>query len=132
MTDAEDDDHRLPTAESRAAALARFAGQEAFLRELFAAPVVGNGVRGDTLLSAAGALPAGVAAGDRVTAKRAGWDEALSVDREADLEPYADKGYASDALAGELAVVAGGGLTVYLVGGQEADPATIRPADPEG
>ena len=73
-------------------------------------------------------LPDGVKTGDRVTAKRLGWDESLSAVEEFDLEPYADKGYDSDDLAGELEVIEAEAVTVYLVGGQSADPKSIRPA----
>ncbi len=72
-------------------------------------------------------LPDGVKAGDLVTARRLGWDERLSAEQEFDLEPYADKGYASAELRGTLELVEAPGLTVYLVGGQEADPKTVRP-----
>jgi hypothetical protein len=79
-------------------------------------------------------LPAGVKAGDRVTAKRAGWDEQLTPEQYMDLEPLDEKGYASADLVGELAVMdvpASEGVPAFqicLVGGQEADPKTIRPA----
>lgn len=66
--------------------------------------------------------------GDRVTAKRVGWDESLTTDQEFDLEPYAHQG---DDLEGTLQIVRGGTeetgtVVVYLVGGQEADPKTIK------
>jgi hypothetical protein len=66
--------------------------------------------------------------GDRVTAKRLGWDERLSPEQEFDLDDY---DHDDDDLSGVLEVVeapALPGLTVYLVGGQEADPKTIRAA----
>jgi len=68
--------------------------------------------------------------GDVVRAKRAGWDEVLTPEQEFDLEPYAEKGYESDDLEGELQIHTinspiVGKITVYLVGGQEADPKTI-------
>lgn len=73
-------------------------------------------------------LPDGVREGDWVTAKRLGWDEQLTPEQEFDMEPYADKGYASDDLTGELEIIDSPAVTDYLVGGQSADPKTIRPA----
>lgn len=73
-------------------------------------------------------LPDGVKPGDEVTAKRLGWDEKLDAVQEFDLEPYADHGYASADLRGELSLIEAPGLTVYLVGGQSADPRTVAPA----
>lgn len=63
-----------------------------------------------------------------VRAKRLGWDEELTPEQELDLEPL-DPSLSTD-LEGELEVVTAsspevGELTVYLVGGQEADPDTI-------
>ena len=72
-------------------------------------------------------LPDGIAPGDRVTAKRLGWDEVLTAEEEMDREAYSEKEYASDDLAGELEVVEADPVTAYLVAGQEADPKTIRP-----
>jgi hypothetical protein len=61
-----------------------------------------------------------------VRAKRAGWNEKLSAEQQFDMEPYAEHGYESDDLYGELEIVKMGGVTVYLVDGQEADPDSIR------
>lgn len=71
--------------------------------------------------------------GRRVTAKRLGWDEVLAPGADLDLESYEEHGYASPDLAGVLDVVRytghGGREGVScLVGGQEADPKTVRPA----
>jgi hypothetical protein len=65
--------------------------------------------------------------GDVVTAKRLGWNEKLTAEQEFDLEPYAEHDYSSDELRGRLRVVKSPDVTVYLVGGQEADRKTIRP-----
>lgn len=67
----------------------------------------------------------------RVHAKRLGWDEKLTPEQEFDLDPY-EAG--DDDLTGVLEVVDVPetddfpGVKVYLVGGQEADPDTIKPA----
>ena len=66
--------------------------------------------------------------GRPVTARRLGWDEHLTAEQEFDLDPY---DHPDRDLSGPLAVVRAPnlpGLVVYLVGGQEADPKTIRPA----
>lgn len=62
-----------------------------------------------------------------VRAKRLGWNERLTNAQTWDLDPYE---HASDDLEGEHEVVEGAlpdgtPLTVHLVGGQEADPATV-------
>ncbi len=76
------------------------------------------------------------AAGTIVRTKRLGWDEDLFPEEGLDLEPYAEHGYASDDLEGELAVTdwaaPWGSGTLYTVGGQEADPDTIEPLEPGG
>ena len=84
-----------------------------------------------------GALAPGVKPGMRVTAKRSGWDEPPEglVTQFDILDPPAwrDDGLPED-IAGVLQVIPVPAsefcpaLTVYLVGGQEADPKTIRPA----
>lgn len=72
-------------------------------------------------------------AGAVVTAKRLGWDDGEDAVRDLDVEPYAEKGYESPDLSGVLSVstfpLPGGRTgTLCLVGGQEADPGTVRPA----
>jgi hypothetical protein len=68
-----------------------------------------------------------------VRAKRLGWDEVLTPEQEFDMEPYAEKGYESDDIEGELEVIEVDTIPgvpafkSYLVGGHEADPKTIRP-----
>lgn len=70
--------------------------------------------------------------GSVVLAKRLGWDEELTVEQEFDLDPYDRVG---DDLEGPLEVVdvttsdEMPALTLYLVGGQEADPKTVRPVE---
>ncbi len=66
----------------------------------------------------------------RVKAKRLGWDEELTLEQSHDLDDY---DYASDDLEGELEVVdvpaaprAVSAYSLYLVGGQEADPKTLE------
>lgn len=66
--------------------------------------------------------------GTIVRAKRLGWDEVLTPEQEIDLEPYADKGYASDDLEGEI-VVSPYDADAVLVDGQEADPKTVTVVD---
>lgn len=144
VTDDDDDDH--PTDQALAAECAaareRLAGPEhdPVVPERFARAVTADGFRGDVPVEAVAAddgLPPGIAPGARVTAKRAGWDERLDIDRFQDLQPYAEAGHPSDHLAGPLAVirsaVAPGGraVTAVLVGGQEADPTTVAPAAAE-
>jgi hypothetical protein len=67
----------------------------------------------------------------RYTAKRFGWDEVLNPEQEADHTPYSELGYESDDIEGGLEVIEyerdGRRLKLYLVGGQEADPKSIRP-----
>jgi hypothetical protein len=72
----------------------------------------------------------------RVRAKRSGWDEVLTVEQSFDLDPY---DYEDDDLEGELVVIDAGGpgrvgpaYKQYLVGGQCADPKTIRPLTDAG
>jgi len=60
--------------------------------------------------------------GKTVTAKRLGWDEELTAEQSFDLDEYEHE---SHDLKGELEVVESSLVTVYLVGGQEADPVTI-------
>lgn len=65
----------------------------------------------------------------RARAKRLGWNETLTVEQEFDLDPYEHDG---DDLEGELQIVdvpassEMPALKLYLVGGQEADPATVQ------
>lgn len=69
--------------------------------------------------------------GKTVTAKRLGWDESLTAEQEFDLEPFdADSLNLRGRLKTVIAPAVSGfpGVTVYLVGGQEADGKTIRPA----
>ena len=83
------------------------------------------------------ALAPGVKPGMRVTAKRSGWDEPPEglVTKYDILDPPAwrDDGLSED-IAGVLQVISVPAseyvpaLIMYLVGGQEADPKTIRPA----
>ena len=66
-----------------------------------------------------------------VKAKRLGWNETLSDEQLWDLDPYE---YDSDDIEGEheeihATLPNGTELTVHLVGGQEADPATIMEVD---
>jgi len=74
-----------------------------------------------------------------VTAKRLGWNERLTPEQEYDLVPYGeDEGYSSDDLKGEpqeIIVPAAKEhreIRMVLVGGQEADPATVTPEEREG
>ena len=67
--------------------------------------------------------------GATVTAKRLGWNDQPDAVREFDQESYAEKGYASPELAGELEVIPFDGGMACLVGGQEADPASVKPAE---
>ena len=55
------------------------------------------------------------------------WSDMLA-DNPPDLPAPADDGASSDDLAGELEVIEAEAVTVYLVGGQSADPKSIRPA----
>ena len=65
--------------------------------------------------------------GDSVTAKRFGWDDDETDENfSPDVTPYADYGYESDDLIGLLSIIETPEVTAYLVGGQEADPKTIR------
>lgn len=63
-----------------------------------------------------------------VRAKRLGWDETLTPEQEFDLDPYEQTG---DDLEGELEILdvpespEMPALKLYLVGGQEADPASV-------
>lgn len=60
------------------------------------------------------------------TAKRLGWDEELTSVQDADLAPFGEDRTTGVDLSGDLeTVVTDSGLTVHLVGGQEADPKTI-------
>lgn len=64
----------------------------------------------------------------QVTARRLGWNEKTNVTDRDILDPY---DYATDDLEGELVIVEAHGEyvephTVYLVGGQVADPASIK------
>lgn len=63
------------------------------------------------------------------TAKRLGWDEHLTPAQEFDLETYAEHGYDSDDLEGELVISGEGEVRTLLVAGQEADPKTVRLVD---
>jgi hypothetical protein len=72
----------------------------------------------------------------RVRAKRSGWDEVLTVEQSFDLDPY---DYPDDDLEGELVIINAGGpgkvgpaYKKYLVGGQPADPKTIKPLGSAG
>lgn len=73
--------------------------------------------------------------GDTVTAKRYGWNEDFQDEKYNDWEPYSEKVYKSDDLSGVLTVnevpanaaFGTAAYTQYLVGGQVADPKTIRP-----
>lgn len=74
-------------------------------------------------------------AGREVTAKRFGWGEEPTAAQALDHEPYAEEGYESDDLRGRLAVVPfatpdGRPHLACLVGGQAADPKTVRPVSP--
>lgn len=68
--------------------------------------------------------------GDRVKAKRLGWNEPAGFADQNDLDPY---DYPSDDLDGPLEVLEAGGDGVtpayrnYVVAGQPADPATVEP-----
>lgn len=69
--------------------------------------------------------------GQRVTAKRLGWDESLTAEDELDLEPRGDGD--GDDLEGVLEIASAtteeiGTTTTYLVDGQEADPDTVEAA----
>lgn len=64
-----------------------------------------------------------------VRAKRAGWNEHLTREQEFDLDSYE---HDTDDLEGELEIIDVPAfqylpaMKVYLVGGQEADPETIK------
>lgn len=68
--------------------------------------------------------------GTRVTAKRAGWSEELTSEQRLDRDPFE---HASVDLEGELewrdvsATSEHPAFRVVLVGGQEADPETVKP-----
>jgi hypothetical protein len=66
--------------------------------------------------------------GQAVTAKRLGWDDGDDPVAGLDVEPYVEKGYASPDLSGPLSVVPFDGGVACLVGGQEADPKTVKAA----
>lgn len=59
----------------------------------------------------------------KVHAKRLGWNEKLTEDQKWDLDEYE---HDSDDLEGELVVFLSRIGYVYLVGGQEADPNTVK------
>ena len=67
-----------------------------------------------------------------VTAKRLGWDEKLTEEQKWDMDDYE---HVSDDLEGELlqytikATPIMPAITVCLVGGQEADPKTVKKKD---
>lgn len=69
--------------------------------------------------------------GTEVTAKRAGWNESLTPEQELDLDPYEHEG--DDDLRGDLecrdfpAKEHYQAHRVCLVGGQFADPETVKP-----
>ena len=65
--------------------------------------------------------------GRRVTAKRIGWNDPEDPILELDRTPYAEQGHASPDLSGELNAYRWSGGVGCLVGGQEADPKTVRP-----
>ncbi len=73
--------------------------------------------------------------GTLVKAKRLGWDEELTLEQEFDIEPYEDKEYESDDLEGPIVttrIPAQPGYDAFiscLVGGQEADPRTVKPVE---
>lgn len=121
MTDDTDDGEITP--DDLAAAAARWADPKhrPAAPELFARPVVGDGFRGDVTV---GDALAGMV-GRVCTAKRLDWDLDLDAEENIDRD---EMDHESDDIEGVLAIHTGGGLKVYLVGGQEADPATIRPA----
>lgn len=70
--------------------------------------------------------------GKRVTAKRLGWDDGPDAEDDPDHTPYSEMGHASPNLAGVLTrlqfTLPGGRPGVaWEVGGQPADPKTVRP-----
>ena len=68
--------------------------------------------------------------GTTVRARPLGWDEELTAEDEFDLDPF--DGDRDEILTGPLTVVRAdappsvGPVTVVLVGGREADPATVE------
>lgn len=132
MSDATDPADWQVSDEEMAVARARVAALGRLPNELFGRVVTGDGVRGDCLLGPAPspADPAGLV-GRRVAAKRLGWDD--GEDGDPDRTPFAEQGYDSPDLEGVLArfefVLPDGTPGVgWEVGGQPADPATVRPA----
>lgn len=120
-----DDDHEW------AAAVERFRGHETYGTERFSQAVSGDGFRGDVAIDA-DELPAGIAEGDSVAAKRLGWDDEES-DDDPDRTPYSEMEYDSPDLVGELTAIhftlpTGEPGVGWEVGGQPADPKTIQKA----
>ena len=129
MTDPADDDTPVTEAELEAAQRRHDAERpELAAAELFARAVTGDGFRGDVPIGADDDGDPSDLEGQQVTAKRLGWDDADDAESELDAEPYAEKGYASPDLSGELSLVHFPGGVACLVGGQEADLNTVRPA----
>ncbi len=71
--------------------------------------------------------------GEPVTAKRLGWDDGEDAENDPDHTPYSEMDYDSSDLSGELSALPfvlpdGTPGIAWEVGGQAADPATVRPA----
>lgn len=106
---------------------------DGFCRDIFATPLVTDGIRGDVGVGAGATDPAALV-GKRVTAKRLGWDDGEDAEDDPDHTPYSEMGYASPDLAGVLTALhfdlpGGSPGVAWEVGGQPADPETIRPAE---
>jgi hypothetical protein len=103
------------------------------LRDIFARSVVDDDVTADVFPEFdPDELHALV--GKRVTAKRLGWDDGPEAEDDPDHTPYSEMEYASPDLSGVLSEIRfklpdGTPGIGWEVGGQPADPATVRPAD---